>query len=149
MSGDLKKRIKAVFPGLLCRENVSYKELTTLGVGASLPLLLEPNAPEELAKLLKFLTSSGIPYFIFGGGSNVIGMDTPYNGAGIRLAGAEFSKIEVRDDRFICGGRAPANKTIVVVKTDKAFTLALLVDGRSDNEYHRFEVPAGGGEFLI
>lgn len=106
MSGDLKKRIKAVFPGLLCRENVSYKELTTLGVGASLPLLLEPNAPEELAKLLKFLTSSGIPYFIFGGGSNVIGMDTPYNGAGIRLAGAEFSKIEVRDDRFICGGRA-------------------------------------------
>ena len=106
MSGDLKKRIKAVFPGLLCRENVPYKELTTLGVGASLPLLLEPNAPDELAKLLKFLTSNGIPYFIFGGGSNVIGMDTPYNGAGIRLAGAEFSKIEVRDDHFICGGRA-------------------------------------------
>ena len=50
---------------------------------------------------------------------------------------------------LICSGRAPANKTIVVVKTDKAFTLALLVDGRSDNEYQRFEVPAGGGEFLI
>lgn len=106
MSGDLKKRIKAVFPGILCRENVPYKELTTLGVGSTLPLLIEPNAPEELAKLLKFLTSSGIPYFIFGGGSNVIGMDTPYSGAGIRLAGAEFSKIEVREDIFTCGGKA-------------------------------------------
>ena len=106
MSNDLKKRIKSVFPGILCRENVSYKELTTLGVGTNLPLLVEPNAPEELAKLLKFLTSSGIPYFVFGGGSNVIGMDTPYNGVGIRMTGAEFSKIEVRDDTFICGARA-------------------------------------------
>ena len=105
MSNDLKKRIKSVFPGILCRENVPYNELTTLGVGTVLPLLVETNSPEELAKLLKFLHSGRINYFVFGGGSNVIGMDLPYNGVGIRLTGAEFSKIEVRDDVFICGGR--------------------------------------------
>ena len=102
---DIRKKIKSVFPGIMCRENVPYSELTTIGVGTSLPLLVESNTPEELSKLLKFLTQNHIAYFIFGGGSNVIGMDTPYNGVGIRLTGAQFSKIEVRDDIFVCGGR--------------------------------------------
>ena len=103
---ELKEKIRSAFPGMMYRENVPYSELTTIGVGTTLPILLEPDTPEELSKLLKYLTSKGISYFIFGGGSNVIGMDMPYNGVGIRLTGAEFSKIEVRDDVFICGAKA-------------------------------------------
>ena len=57
---ELKEKIRSAFPGMMYRENVPYSELTTIGVGTTLPILLEPDTPEELSKLLKYLTSKGI-----------------------------------------------------------------------------------------
>ena len=104
--GDLKSRVESAVPGIRLRVNVSYKELTTLGVGTDLPLLAEPENKEQLEKVLRFVRRTGTPYFVFGSGSNVIGMDLPYQGLGIRLAGEEFSRIDNRGGVFTCGARA-------------------------------------------
>ena len=72
-------------PQLALKTNVPYRELTTLGVGSSLPLLAEPSSTEQLSSLLELLCKKSVPWFIFGAGSNVVGMDKPYSGVGIRL----------------------------------------------------------------
>ena len=54
---SLKKRISAVFPELCLREDLPYRELTTLGVGTVLPLMAEPADDRQLQRLLKLLNS--------------------------------------------------------------------------------------------
>lgn len=103
---SLKKRISAVFPELCLREDLPYRELTTLGVGTVLPLMAEPADDRQLQRLLKLLNSGNIPFFVFGGGSNIIGMDGPYNGVGIRLRGENFDFIRKEGTSFVCGAGA-------------------------------------------
>ncbi|MBQ7208579.1 MAG: D-alanine--D-alanine ligase [Lentisphaeria bacterium] len=110
--GDLKSAVASAVPGIRLRENVSYKELTTLGVGTTLPLLAEPESAKQLEKLLRFVHRTRTPYFVFGSGSNVIGMDLPYRGLGIRLAGEEFSRLENRDGVFTCGAKLQLSELV-------------------------------------
>ena len=99
----IKTMLQKALPGLEILENVSYKELTTLGAGSVLPLLAQPSDEAELSRLVKFLNKKGIPRFIFGGGSNIIGTDMAYTGVGIRLKSDAFSRMEIRDSRIVCG----------------------------------------------
>ena len=62
---DLKNLLLAASTGLKLRENVSYREITAIGVGSSLPLLAEIASADELKKVLKALKSSSFPFFIF------------------------------------------------------------------------------------
>ena len=99
----LFKKISGKFPELPLKSGVSYRELTTLGVGSQLPVLAEPESTEQLAELISYLYRKGISWFVFGAGSNVVGMDTPYNGVGIRLSNKAFSIQEVKETTVICG----------------------------------------------
>ena len=74
---ELKKLLLAAAPGLSLKENVPYREITTIGVGSSLPLLAEVSSADELKNVLKALKKSPFPFFILGAGSNLIGMDAP------------------------------------------------------------------------
>ncbi len=103
MSNSLYRRLSGEFPSLALSENVSYRQLTTLGVGSALPLLAEPDSTEALVALLKYLKSNHTAWFLFGAGSNVIGMDAPYSGVGIRLTGEAFKAVEFLGNRVICG----------------------------------------------
>ena len=91
------------FPDLKLLIDRPYRELTTLGVGGTLPVLAEPATGEELKKLLAFLSRRRIPFFILGGGSNLVGMDGPYDGVAIRLGKDNFGRIE-RDGELIRAG---------------------------------------------
>lgn len=68
------EQLRKEFPGLKVRSDVPYAELTTLGVGSRLPYLAEIADEKELAAVLKFTASAGIPVFILGGGTNLAGM---------------------------------------------------------------------------
>ncbi len=103
MSKSLFRRLSSEFPSLSLSENVPYRQITTLGVGGSLPLLAEPESNDALVALLRFLKSNHTQWFLFGAGSNVIGMDAPYPGVGIRLAGESFRAVEILGNRVICG----------------------------------------------
>ena len=97
----LKKLLLAAASDLKLLENVPYKEITTIGVGTSLPLLAEISSAEQLKKVLKALKGSSFPFFILGAGSNLIGMDSPYPGVALRLdpnafGNAEFSGLFMR-----------------------------------------------------
>lgn len=99
------EKLNREFPELKLLLDRPYRELTTLGVGGTLPLLAEPASEDELKKLLAFLSRRRIPFFILGGGSNLVGMDAPYPGVAIRLDKAAFGKIE-RDGELIRAGAA-------------------------------------------
>ena len=84
--------LKRALPRLAIRENVSYRDITSLGVGSALPVLAEPQDPEELAGLLRFTSGHAIPVFVIGGGTNLVGMDAPCPMLGIRLHRNGFSE---------------------------------------------------------
>ena len=92
---NLSKKILKWFPDLPVKNDVYYREVTTLGVGSTIPVLAEPENCEELSKLISKLSAKKINYFILGAGSNVVGMDKPYNGVVIRLSNKAFSEYSV------------------------------------------------------
>ena len=100
---DLKKTVLSALPDIKLLENVPYKEITTIGVGSTLPFLADVSSAEQLKKLLKALDGSGFPFFILGAGSNLIGMDAPYPGLGIRLESRSFSDVEFSGVFMRCG----------------------------------------------
>ena len=100
---DLKKLLLGAVPGLKLREEVSYKEITTIGVGSTLPLLAELSSAEELKKVLQALKNSSYPFFILGAGSNLIGMDSPYPGVALRLDSRAFSEVSFSGVFMNCG----------------------------------------------
>jgi UDP-N-acetylenolpyruvoylglucosamine reductase len=102
----MKELLEREFPGLKLTFDRPYRELTTLGVGGKLPILAEPENAETLGRLLVFLRKRGIPFFILGGGSNLVGMDEPYDGVAVRLERKAFCGIRRDGDRLVCGARA-------------------------------------------
>ena len=98
----LFKMLSGKFPGLPLKSSVPYREMTTLGVGSVLPVLAEPENEKQLSELLDFLFRRGIPRFIFGAGSNVVGMDKPYQGIGIRLDSKSFNACTIDGVSVTC-----------------------------------------------
>lgn len=96
-------RLRREFPELRITTDRPYRELTTLGVGGTLPALAEPASAKELGELLEYLHHRHIPFFILGGGSNLVGADDPYPGVGVRLERHAFGKME-RDGELIRAG---------------------------------------------
>ena len=101
---DLKKLLLGAAPEVKLRENVPYREITTIGVGSTLPLLAEISSVEMLKNVLKALKGSSYPFFILGAGSNLIGMDAPYPGAALCLDRKSFGNAEFSGVFMKCGG---------------------------------------------
>ncbi|MBO5689719.1 MAG: UDP-N-acetylmuramate dehydrogenase [Lentisphaeria bacterium] len=103
MNTDLRQLLRQELPELPVRENVPFKEITSWGIGGSLPILAEPAAGAELASLCKLLQKHRIPALLLGGGTNLAGCDKPFDGVAIRLAKGEFSAVRVANDLLECG----------------------------------------------
>ena len=99
-------RLRRELPELKLTLDKPYRELTTLGVGGALPILAEPENEKQLAQLLKLLRRNKIPFFILGGGSNLVGMDDPYPGVGIRLDRKAFGTFGRDGELVRAGARA-------------------------------------------
>lgn len=94
-------------PELKISENISFRELTSLGVGSGmLKVLVEPECEEELSALLRILVNKGIRYFLFGAGTNLVGTDDPGDLVGIRLQSKHFSRVAVDGTTVRCGAYA-------------------------------------------
>jgi UDP-N-acetylenolpyruvoylglucosamine reductase len=85
--------LKKELPALRLLENVSWRKVSTIGIGADIPLLAEPSGDIELISLLKLCSKRAIPVKVIGAGSNLVGPDTPFEGIIIRLLHNFFSKI--------------------------------------------------------
>jgi UDP-N-acetylmuramate dehydrogenase len=72
MSFEWPRDLFASCPGVVVREGVSMAQHTTLGVGGRVGLYVEPATVEGMIEAVRALGTSGLPYRVLGGGSNLL-----------------------------------------------------------------------------
>ncbi|MFR5599617.1 MAG: FAD-binding protein, partial [Holdemania filiformis] len=66
-------------------ENVPMSTLTTLRIGGNARAVVYPKTMLALTQVLRLLAKQGIPYKIFGKGSNLLCSDNDYEGVILKL----------------------------------------------------------------
>ncbi len=84
----------------LMKQNFPLSGLNTFGTGGSARLYAEVKTAEGLAAVVKEAASLKVPFFMLGGGSNVLISDRGYEGLIIKNAIKGF---EVQGDYIMCG----------------------------------------------
>ena len=69
---------------LAIQENIVLAPFTTIHVGGKARYFAEVTQPEEMIEAIQFALEKDMPYYIFGGGSNIIFSDEGYKGLVIR-----------------------------------------------------------------
>ena len=67
------------------KEFVDLKKYNTYGIGGISKYLVMPEDIDDLSSLIKYLNKDGIPWYVLGGGSNVILPDEDFDGVIIKL----------------------------------------------------------------
>jgi UDP-N-acetylmuramate dehydrogenase len=70
------------------QENVPLAQYTTLGVGGPARWFIEASSEDDILAAVRFARERAVPYFILGGGSNLLVSDDGFPGVVIRIAGA-------------------------------------------------------------
>ncbi len=89
------ERIFHYFPNFAIKFDVPWSHITTLGVGSTVPLVIEPVDDLSLSKFLKYCYNEDIKVLPLGGGSNMVGTDKCFNGIILRLWQNDFSKVKI------------------------------------------------------
>ena len=97
-----KKELAEQLPGGRVSTGVSLRGLTTLRIGGAAECLAEPRDEEELLRLFEVIHKHGLPFFIFGKGSNVLVPDEGMTGVAVRL-GKGFQEVRRRGPRVTAG----------------------------------------------
>ena len=63
---------------------------TTFKIGGVADLFFEAETEEEIVKVLRKAKELGLPYFVLGGGSNVLIGDKGFRGLVIKIAGSDI-----------------------------------------------------------
>src|SRR5699024_4940940 len=80
-------------------ENVDLKKYNTYGIGGIAKYLIMPDSIDALSNLLKYLNDNKMPWYVLGGGSNVILPDDDFSGVIIKLD--QLNSYEVKNDTII------------------------------------------------
>ncbi len=89
--------------GISYRENYLIKPHTTYQVGGNAKLALFPASPVELQKIIGWCRSLTLPYFLIGGGANIIVSDDGL--PGITILTENLNKLKLQNGKIIadCG----------------------------------------------
>lgn len=105
---EVKKYILGRNLGLI-KEDLTFKELTTLRIGGKISLVYYPYSLENFIDVYRLILYRKVPFFIIGGGSNILASDKKYEGIVI-----SFSKIKhdyiINDDVLECDSGIMANR---------------------------------------
>ncbi len=93
---DLKTTFKAKFPDIVFDEPLA--RYCTFRIGGPADYFYRLKDSALLPDLISFAKENSLPYFIFGGGSNILFHDDGFRGLVIHL---ESSKIEIKDTQII------------------------------------------------
>lgn len=88
------------------RSNEPLARRTTLRVGGSADLYVEPASDEDLARVLQFCSRRKLPFFVLGRGSNLLVKDAGFRGVVVCLAQPCWGRVEVLGQRLRCGAGA-------------------------------------------
>jgi UDP-N-acetylmuramate dehydrogenase len=95
---DIKKEL----PGV--KENVLLKNFTTFRIGGKAKYFFQAKSKEELIKAIFLAKKFKLPFFILGGGSNLLVSDKGYNGIVIRF---QISDFRFQKNKIIAGAGTP------------------------------------------
>jgi UDP-N-acetylmuramate--alanine ligase len=95
-----------VTPGTVLRQDEPLARRTTLRVGGTADIYVEPSLETDLAAVLKCCSERQIPFIVLGRGSNLLIRDGGIRGVVICLAHPHFNQVEVQGERLICGAGA-------------------------------------------
>ncbi|MHB1390487.1 MAG: UDP-N-acetylmuramate dehydrogenase [Thermoleophilia bacterium] len=94
-------------PGI---RNTPLERYTYFGAGGAASLLLPVETAAGLAAALAVIKAQDdLPWFVIGGGTNLLVADDGYRGVVIMLAG-ELKAISFEDDNLVCGGGATLSR---------------------------------------
>ncbi len=88
------------------RWNEPLGRKTTLRVGGTADLYIEPSSTTDLGIVVKWCREESVPFFVLGRGSNVLIKDQGYRGAVICLSNPHFARIDVAGEHLSCGAGA-------------------------------------------
>lgn len=96
----VKNEIYSELTGVCARVNRNYvlARLTTFGIGGPAEIFALPQNADELQAILRIAERESIPFFILGGGSNILISDAGLRGIVIKLAG-DFNKMTISEDK--------------------------------------------------
>ena len=86
--------------GCIIEKNAVLRDFTTFRIGGKCDLLVRLNGEESFLRLIPLAESLGIPYYIFGKGSNLI-VDSEGISGVVFVSGKEFSGISSKNDSTI------------------------------------------------
>lgn len=90
-------------PASVVRENEPMARKTTLRVGGSADVWVEPASEKDLSAVLARTRDLGLPVVVIGRGSNLLVRDGGIRGVVISLGQPHFSGLRVEGDRLRCG----------------------------------------------
>ena len=105
----IAENIKDAFNGKLVLDEPMALH-TTMQVGGMATLFAQPSDLQSLVLLLSQCTRSSVPFFILGGGSNIIVRDEGFCGA--MVCTGSLDSIELEGDRVICGAGAKTTDVV-------------------------------------
>lgn len=74
-------------------DDVSWSDLTSLGVGLGTARVAEPEDDSALSAILELANKRSVPVMVIGSGTNLVGADASFDGIVIRLSSAKFAEI--------------------------------------------------------
>ncbi|MHC4715771.1 MAG: UDP-N-acetylmuramate dehydrogenase [Planctomycetota bacterium] len=104
-----------LFDGLesIVKHEVPLAPYTWLGIGGPAQYLIEPTGVEQLAQALRRCQDNEVPVRVLGGGANLLVDDSGVRGAVIKLAGDEFSRVEIEPERIRVGAAADLSRLVL------------------------------------
>ncbi len=104
MNIDLLTELQLRIPRLKLRFHVPWSDLTSLGAGSvPAPVVAEPADERELMQCLKFTHENGLSVFFVAGGTNLVGLDSPYPGLIFYLRQGAFQQIKSGKHHIVAG----------------------------------------------
>ena len=88
---------------LWLKKNVILNKFTGYHTGGRAQWLFEPDTTEVLIRGVKIFSEHGIPFYVLGGGTNILVADKGVEGVVIRLSKPAFRFIEMQKDGIKCG----------------------------------------------
>ncbi|MDO8621601.1 MAG: UDP-N-acetylmuramate dehydrogenase [Candidatus Levybacteria bacterium] len=96
MSDKLWEKIQEAFPN--AKQSVPLARYTTFKIGGPAQYLIPVKNTEELQQALAIASAHDLPYFVFGGSSNMLVSDEGFAGVAIKI---EMNAYSVADDTVI------------------------------------------------
>ena len=98
---------EAAISGCTIEKNAVLKDHTTFKIGGKCDLLVKLNGEESFLKLIPLAESLGVPYYIFGKGSNLIVDSAGITGV-VFVSGSLFSNVSIKNENtLICSAGTP------------------------------------------